>query len=58
VSAAVVGVLAAAFWDPILTGSIDAAGDVAFAAGLFVLLRLLPVWAVVPLAAAAGAVVF
>jgi chromate transporter len=58
VSAAVVGVLAAAFWDPILTGSIDAVGDVAFAAGLFVLLRLLPVWAVVPLAAAAGAVVF
>ena len=58
VSAAVVGVLAAAFWDPILTGSIDAVGDVAFAAGLFVLLRFLPVWAVVPLAAAAGAVVF
>jgi len=58
VSAAVVGVLAAAFWDPILTGSIDAVGDVVFAAGLLVLLRFLPVWAVVPLAAAAGAVVF
>ncbi len=58
VSAAVVGVLAAAFWDPILTGSIDAVGDVLFAGGLFLLLRVLPVWAVVPLAAAAGAVLF
>ncbi len=56
VSAAVVGVLAAALWDPILTGSIDTVGDVAFAVGLLVLLELLPVWAVVPAAAAAGAV--
>ena len=52
VGAAVVGVLAAAFWDPVLTTSIDGIGDVAFAAGLLVLLRVLPVWAVVPLAAA------
>jgi hypothetical protein len=33
-------------------------GDVLFAIGLLVLLRFLPVWAVVPLAAAVGAVVF
>jgi chromate transporter len=58
VCAAVVGVLAAAFWDPILTGSVDGVGDAAFAAGLLVLLRVMAVWAVVPLAAAAGAVVF
>ena len=58
VGAAVVGVLAAALWDPVLTTSIDGIGDVAFAAGLLVLLRVLPVWAVVPLAAVAGAVVF
>ena len=36
VGAAVVGVLAAAFWDPILTTSIDDVGDVAFAAALLV----------------------
>jgi chromate transporter len=58
VCAAVVGVLAAAFWDPILTGSIDGVGDAAFAAVLLVLLRVMPVWAVVPLAALAGAVIF
>jgi chromate transporter len=58
VSAAVVGILAAAFWDPVLTSSIDGPGDVAFAVALLVLLRLLPVWVVVPIAAAAGAVVF
>ena len=34
VTAAVVGVLAAAFWDPILTGSIDGVGDVVFAVGI------------------------
>jgi chromate transporter len=58
VGAAVVGILAAAFWDPVLTSSIDGATDVAFAAALLVVLRFLPVWAVVPLAAAAGAIVF
>ncbi len=55
VGAAVVGLLAAAFWDPVLTASIDGVGDAAFALGLLVLLRLLPIWAVVPLAAAPGA---
>jgi chromate transporter len=58
VGAAVVGVLAAALWDPVLTTSIGGPGDVAFALGLLLLLRVLPVWAVVPLAAAAGAVAF
>ena len=58
VGAAVVGVLAAALWNPVLTTSIDGLGDVVFAAGLLVLLRVLPVWAVVPLAAVAGALVF
>jgi chromate transporter len=58
VGAAVVGVLAAALWDPVLTTSIDGVGDVLFAAGLLVLLRVVPVWAVVPLAAVLGALVF
>ena len=57
IGAAVVGVLAAALWNPVLTTSIDGVGDVVFAVGLGVLLRLLPVWAVVPLAAGAGALV-
>ena len=55
VGAAVVGLLAAAFWDPVLTASIEGVGDAAFALGLLVLVRLLPIWAVVPLAAALGA---
>jgi chromate transporter len=58
IGAAVVGVLAAALWNPVLTTSIDGVGDAAFALGLLVLLRLLPVWAVVALAAAAGALLF
>jgi chromate transporter len=58
VGAAVVGILAAAFWDPILTASVDTATDVVFALVLLGLLRLVPVWVVVPLAAAAGALVF
>jgi chromate transporter len=58
VGAAVVGVLVAALWDPVLTSSVDGVGDVLFAAGLLVLLRVLPVWAVVPVAAAAGQLVF
>ena len=58
VGAAVVGVLAAAFWDPVLTTSIEGVGDVAFAVGLLGLLRVLPVWTVVLLAAAAGYLVY
>jgi chromate transporter len=55
VGAAVVGLLAAALWDPVLKTSIDDWADVVFALALLALLRLLPVWAVVPIAAAAGA---
>lgn len=55
VGAAVVGLLAAALWDPVVKTSIDDWWDVVFALALLVLLRLLPVWAVVPIAAAAGA---
>jgi chromate transporter len=58
IGAAVVGLLAAALWHPILTTSVHGIGDVAFAAVLFVLLRALPAWAVVGIAAAAGALVF
>jgi chromate transporter len=58
IGAAVVGLLAAALWDPVLHTSVHGAGDVVFAAVLFGLLRLLPPWAVVGVAAVAGAVVF
>ena len=58
VGAAVVGLLAAAFWDPVLRTAIESAGDAAAALALFVLLRFVPVWGVVALAAAAGAVLF
>jgi chromate transporter len=57
VGAVVVGLLAAALWDPVLKTSIDDWLDVAFALALLALLRLLPVWAVVPIAAAGGALV-
>jgi chromate transporter len=57
VGAAVVGLLAAALWNPVLTTSVDGLGDVAFAFGLLALLRILPVWAVVAIAAATGAIV-
>jgi chromate transporter len=56
VNAAVVGLLLAALYDPVWTSAIDDAFDVALAAALFVLLALrVPPWAVVPIAAAAGA---
>jgi chromate transporter len=58
IGAAVVGLLAAALWNPILQTSVHGIGDVAFAAVLFALLRRLPAWAVVGVAAAAGALVF
>ncbi len=57
VGAGVVGLLAAALWDPVLQTSVHGVGDAAFALGLFGLLRVLPPWAVVGIAAAAGAVV-
>lgn len=58
IGAAVVGLLAAALWDPVLRTSVHGVGDVVFAAALFGLLRVLPPWAVVGIAAAAGAVAF
>jgi chromate transporter len=58
IGAAVVGLLAAALWDPILRTSVHGFGDVLFAAALFALLRVLPPWTVVGIAAVAGAAVF
>jgi chromate transporter len=58
IGAAVVGVLAAALVDPVVATSVDDVGDAVFAAALLPLVRLVPIWAVVPLAAAAGALVF
>jgi chromate transporter len=58
IGAAVVGLLAAALWDPVLRSSVHGVGDAAFAAALFGLLRVLPAWAVVGVAAAAGALLF
>jgi chromate transporter len=58
VGAAVVGLLAAALWNPVLTGSVDNGWDlllvVVFVAGL----RFAPAWLVVAVAAAVGAAVF
>jgi chromate transporter len=58
IGAAVVGLLAAALWDPVLRTSVHDAGDVLFAAVLFGLLRRLPPWVVVAVAAVAGALLF
>jgi chromate transporter len=55
VGAAVVGLLAAALWDPVLEGSVDSVWDALLAAGFLVALRVAPVWAVVAAAAAIGA---
>ena len=57
VNAAVVGLLAAALWDPVVTSAIDGPGDVALAVALFALLAWLrlPPWLVVAVAATAGA---
>ena len=58
IGAAVVGLLAAALWDPVLQASVNGIGDAVFGMALFGLLRFLPPWAVVAIAAAAGAIVF
>jgi chromate transporter len=58
IGAAVVGLLAAALWDPVLRTSVHGVGDVVFASVLFGLLRVLPPWAVVGIAAVAGALAF
>jgi chromate transporter len=58
VNAAVVGVLAAALYDPIITSTLTGPVPVVFAAGLFVLLHVwrAPAWAVVLVAVAASPV--
>jgi len=58
IGAAVVGLLAAALWDPVLQTSVDNIWDALLALVLFGLLGVLPPWAVIPLAAVAGAVLF
>jgi chromate transporter len=58
VGAAVVGMLAAALWDPVLQTSVDDVVDAILVVGLLAMLRVLPAWAVVGIAAAGGAVVF
>jgi chromate transporter len=57
VNAAVVGLVLAALYDPVWTSAIVEARDVALAAALFALLTVarVPAWAVVGVAAAAGA---
>ena len=57
VNAAVVGLLIAALWDPVIATGIDAPADAVLALALFLLLwaAKAPPWAVVALAAAAGA---
>ncbi len=58
VNAAVVGILAAALWDPIITSAITGPAPAVLAAALFALLRfsLVPLWTVPLIGAAAGAV--
>ena len=58
ISAAVVGLLAAALWDPVLRTSVHGVGEALFAVALFGLLRIAPPWMVVAIAAAAGEAVF
>ena len=56
IGAAVVGLLAAALWDPVLSTSVDGAGDAcSWSCCCSCLLRFLPPWAVVGIAAASGA---
>ena len=58
VGAAVVGLLAAALWDPVLRTSVDDAASAVVAVVLFAALRIAPPWLVVLAAAAAGELVF
>ena len=56
IGAAVVGLLAAALWDPVLRTSVHTVDEAVLAAALFGLLRVAPAWAVVAVAAIAGGV--
>ena len=58
IGAAVVGLLAAALWDPVISTSVHDVGDASVVVLLFLLLRFLSAWAVVGIAAIAGAVLF
>jgi len=60
VNAAVVGLLLAALFDPLVVGAVRGAADFSIAAGLYVLLTFwkTPPWALVLLAAAAGSLVY
>lgn len=55
VGAGVVGLLAAALWDPVLSTSVGSVWDAALVVGLLGLLRVVPAWAVVGIAVVAGA---
>jgi chromate transporter len=57
VGAAVVGLLAAALWNPVLTSSVDSVWDVLLALVFVAALRVAPAWLVVAAAAAVGAAV-
>ncbi|WP_231505682.1 chromate efflux transporter [Bacillus sp. EB01] len=59
-NAAVVGLLGAAFYDPVLTSSISSSTDAAFLAGAFCLLSFwkLPPWLVVAAGAGIGQIIF
>jgi chromate transporter len=57
IGAAVVGLLAAALWDPVLRTAVDDLTGAAFAVVLFGLLRVAPPWLVVVVAAIAGEIV-
>ena len=56
IGAAVVGLLAAALWDPVLRTSVHSFGEAVLALALFALLRIAPPWAVVVVAAIVGEV--
>jgi chromate transporter len=53
----VVGLLAAALWNPVLTSSVDSVWDVLLALVFVAALRVAPAWLVVAAAAAVGAAV-
>ena len=58
IGAAVVGLLAAALWNPVLSTSVHDGAMRSPSWLLFLLLRFVPPWAVVGIAAVAGAVLF
>ncbi len=57
VGAGVVGLLAAALWDPVLTTAVGGPTDAILVAALFCLLRFAPAWVVVAAAAGVGALI-